>query len=83
MSSINPIPTLLTSLPVMTFATEKIPGCTNEAPRGANKAPINAPSWFFISCFTVSGAPSINAPESSNDFTITFYNIIYIFIRNK
>ena len=83
MSSINTLPTLLTSLPVITFATEKIPGCTNEVPRGPNKAPINAPSCFFISCFTVSGAPSINAPESSNDFIISFYNIIHIFIRNK
>ena len=83
MSSINPLPTLLTPLPLIPFATEKIPGCTNEAPRGANKAPTNAPSCFFISCFTVSGAPSINASESSNGLIISFYNIIHIFIRKK
>ena len=38
--------------------------------KAANKAPRSLPSYFFISCFTVSVTPSINTPESSNDFVI-------------
>ena len=29
------------------FATEEITGCTIEAAKGANKAPINLPSFLF------------------------------------
>ena len=35
-----------------------------------NKAPRNWPSCFFIPCFTVSVIPTINAPESFNNFII-------------
>ena len=47
------LPALLTPLPLIPFTTEEITGCTIEAPKGANKAPRNPPSCFFISCFTV------------------------------
>ena len=42
----------LTPLPLITFTTEEITGCTNEAGKGANKTSRNTPSCFFISCFT-------------------------------
>ena len=35
-------------LPVIHFTTEEITGCTNEAFKGANKAPRNQPYCFFI-----------------------------------
>ena len=60
-----PLPDLLTPVSLIPFTTEEITGCTNEAAIGANKAPRNRPSCFFISCFTVSVTPSINTPESS------------------
>ena len=52
----------------MAFTAEEITGSTNEAAKGANRAPRNLPSCFFVSCFTVSVTPSINTPESSNYF---------------
>ena len=45
------LPALLTPLPLIPFTTKEIAGCTNEAAKGANKAPRNPPSRFFISCF--------------------------------
>ena len=42
--SIYPLSALLTPLPPMPFTTEEITGCTNEAAKGANKAPRNLPS---------------------------------------
>ena len=50
------------SSPFIPFTTEEITGCTNEAPKGTSKAPRNPPSCFFVSCFTVSVTPSIDAP---------------------
>ena len=55
-----PLPALLTSLPLISFTTEEITGCTNEAAKGDNKAGKNPPSCIFMSCFTVSVIPSIN-----------------------
>ena len=46
--SIYPLPALLTPLPLIPFTTEEITGCTNEAAKGANKAPRNLPFCFFI-----------------------------------
>ena len=51
----------------MPFTTEEITGCTNEAAKNPRKAPINLPSYFSISFFTVSVTPSINIPQSSNN----------------
>ena len=68
--SIYPCPALLTLLPIIPFTNEEISGCTNEAAKGANKAPRSLPSCFFISCFTVSVTPSINTPKSCNSFII-------------
>ena len=65
-----PLPALLTPLPLMPFTFEEITSCTNEMAKGANKVPRNPPSCFFISSFTVSVTPSMNTPESSNDFTL-------------
>ena len=50
----------------MSFTTEAITGCTNEATNGANKVSRNPPP-VFISSFTVSVALSINTLESSNN----------------
>ena len=43
-----PLPALLTPVPLIPFTTEEITGCTNEAAKGANKAPGNPPSCFFF-----------------------------------
>ena len=51
--------------------------------KGANKAPRNRPSCFFISCFTVSITPSINTPESSNNFIILVISFISSFEISK
>ena len=42
-----PLPALLTPLPLIPFTTEEITRCTNEAAKGANKAPRNPPSCFL------------------------------------
>ena len=65
-----PFPTFLTPLPLIPFTTEEIIVCINQAAKGANKAGRNPPSWFFISCFTVSAIPSINTFETSTEFTL-------------
>ena len=77
------LPALLTPLPLIHFTTEEITGCTNEAVKGANKAARNPPSWFFISCFTVSVTPSINTSEPSNDFMILISSFVSSFEVNK
>ena len=46
--SIHPRPALLTPPLLMPFTTEKITDCTNEAVKGANKAPRNPPSSFLF-----------------------------------
>ena len=43
----------------------------------------NPPSCFYISWFTVSVTPSINTPESSNDFTILIISFVPLFKINK
>ena len=45
--TIYSLPALLTPLPLISFTTEEITGCTNEAGKGANKARRNSPSCFF------------------------------------
>ena len=45
----------MTPLPVISFTTEEITSCANEAAKDANAGPRNPPS-----CFTVSVTPSIN-----------------------
>ena len=45
-----PLFALLTPLPRIPFTTEEITGCTNEAAKGANKAPRN-PRFFHASLF--------------------------------
>ena len=47
-------------LPLIPFTTEQITGCTNETAKGANKAPRNPTSCFFISCFTVFKTVSVS-----------------------
>ena len=78
-----PLFALLTPLPRIPFTTEEITGCTNEAAKGANKAPRNPPSCFFVSFFTVSVTPSINATESSNDVIILIISFMASFKTNK
>ena len=51
--------------------------------KGANKAPRNLPSCYFISCFTVSVTSSYNTPKSSNDFMISVISFKYSFELNK
>ena len=67
----------------MLFTTKEITGSTNEEAKGANKAPRNPPSCFFISCFTVSVTPSINTPESSNDIITLIKSYISSFEISK
>ena len=74
-----PLSAFLTLLALIRFTTEEITGCTNEAAKGTNKAPRNLPFCFFISCFTVSVTPSINTPESSNDFVVLIKLLISLF----
>ena len=80
---IYPLPTPLTPLPLIPFTTEEITGCTNEVAKGANKAQRNLPSCFFVLYFMVSVIPSINTPESSNDFMILTISFISSFEINK
>ena len=51
------LPIRLTPLWLIPFTTEEIADCTNEVAKGANKAPRNPPSCFFVSYFTVSVSP--------------------------
>ena len=39
--------------------------------------------FFFISCFTISVTPTINIPESFNDFMIIIISFISSFEKNK
>ena len=80
---IYPLPALLTPLQFIPFTTEEITVCTNEAAIGANKAPRNPYSCFFISCFTVSVTLSSNTPESSKDFIILIISFVSSFEINK
>ena len=67
---------LITLFPGIAFINEEATGsinkeaigAINEATISAIIAPRNQPSCFFISCFTVSAAPSVNRPEFSSDF---------------
>ena len=45
---IYPLPSLLTLPSLIAFTTEEITGCTNEAAKGANKAPRKSLSCFFL-----------------------------------
>ena len=80
-----PLAALLTplSLSLIPFITEEITGCTKEAAKGANKPPRNPPSCFFISCFSVSVALSINTPLFPNYFTNLIISFISLFEINK
>ena len=62
---------------------KKNTGCINHATKGVGKAPRNPSSSFFTSYFTVSVTPSINTPESSNDFMILIISFISSFEINK
>ena len=77
--------------PVVEFLNEEAVGCINEeaisaineAAIGAIMAGRNLPSCFFIPCFTVLLAPSINRPGFSNDSTILIISSISSFEINK
>ena len=81
--SIYPLTVFLTPLPPTRFSTEKIIGCTFEVAKGANKATRNPHFCFYISCFTALLTPSMNKPESSNDFMILIISFISSFEANK
>ena len=51
--------------------------------KGGNKALENTPSWFFISCFTVSVTSSIKTPKCSDDFMILIILFTSSFEMNK
>ena len=55
---------------------EEAIGAINEAAIGAIIAGRNPTSYFFISCFTVLLAPSINRPDFSNDSTVLIISSI-------
>ena len=76
---------------VIKFINEEAIGCNNkevigaihEASIGAIIAGRNPLSCFFISCFTISLAPSINRPDFSSDSTILIISYISSFEINK
>ena len=78
----TPFPALMTPLP-KTFPINKEIICPiNEVAIGTNIAGRDPPSCSFISCFTFSVTPSINAHEFSSDFMILM--ILFIsFQMNK
>ena len=78
-----PLPALPTPLPLIPFTTDEVIGCTNEAPKIANKASRNSSACFFISCITNSVTPSLNTQESPNDFMIIIISFIFSFEINK
>ena len=80
---IYPLPVLLTLSSLIPFTAEEINSYTNEEAKGDNKAPSYPSSCFYISRFTVSVTPSINTPESSNDFMILSISHISSFEINK
>ena len=47
----------MTSLPVITFATKEIKGCTTEAAKDANKVARNPPYYFLFHIFAASVTP--------------------------
>ena len=65
---------------LITFTTEEITGCTNEAAKGANNAPRNPPSCFFYNVFIT---PSINTVESFNGFIVFIISFISSFEINE
>ena len=76
--------------PVIAFINEEVTGCINEETIDANNeaaiGAIIAPrgeSYFFISCFTVLIAPSVNRPDFSSDSTILATLLISSFQMNK
>ena len=77
--------------PVIEFVNEEAIGCINEeaigaiseAAIGAIIAERNQPSCFFVLCFTVSLAPSINRPNFSNNSTILIISSVSLFEMNK
>ena len=81
--SIYCLPRRLTPLSPIHFTTEEIAGCTNEAAKGANKAPRNPPFCFFISSSTVSVTSSINTPKSCIGFKIFILSFKSSFEINK
>ena len=78
---------LMAPFQVLTFVNEEATCCINSEARYAiNEAVISAimagknrSPCFFISCFTVSLAPSINRPEFSSDSTILIISSISLF----
>ena len=81
---VYPLPALLTSLPVIPFTSKEITSCTIEAAKGANKCPRNLLYiFFYFIFFTVLVSPSINTPESSNDFIILILSFVSSFEMYK
>ena len=77
-----PFPILMTPFPVIAFINEEPIRAVNEAAIGAIIAPRN-PLTFFISCYPVSVAASINRSDFSNDSTILMISFISSFETNK
>ena len=45
--SIYPLSAIRTPFPLITFTTEEITGCANEATKGSRKGPRNPLSFFY------------------------------------
>ena len=73
----------MTPLQKILFTKEVTTGCINETAMDANNGARNPLSSFFISCFTFSITPSINAAESSSDFLILIITSISSFKMKK
>ena len=91
LSSLKVMLTMEETYLVIEFINEEAIACINEEAIGAiNETAIgaiiawrNSPSCFFILCFTVLLAPSINRPDFSNDFTISIMSSRSSFEINK
>ena len=71
----QPLPSLVTPLLLILFASEKNTGCANKVAKWSKKATENPPFSFCYSCFTVSVTPSVNTSEPYNDFMILIVEI--------
>ena len=70
------LPALLITFPPIPFTTEEITNYINEAAIGANKVGRNLPSYFFISCFTVSVIFFFFIPALTvSQFNLLFFQI--------
>ena len=70
-----PTSALMTLFPVINFTTEETKVSNTKAAKGDKQKSTFLFFFYFILCFTASVTPSINTPQSANDFTILIASI--------